>query len=58
LVARERLEKRQRFKTKIGNLLVPGNNDPWPEVRDTLNISAWLVELLLPRDAPIGIPRR
>src|SRR4030081_2845761 len=21
-----------RFKTKIGNLLVPGNNDPWPEV--------------------------
>src|SRR5262245_36696189 len=27
----------QRFKTKIGNLLVPGNNDPWPEVRDTLN---------------------
>jgi RNA-directed DNA polymerase len=29
----------QRFKTKIGNLLVPGNNDPWPEVRDTLNRS-------------------
>ena len=27
----------QRFKTKVGNLLVPGNNDPWPEVRDTLN---------------------
>jgi hypothetical protein len=22
---------------KVGNLLVPGNNDPWPEVRDTLN---------------------
>jgi RNA-directed DNA polymerase len=22
-----------------GNLLVPGNNDPWPEVRDTLNRS-------------------
>jgi RNA-directed DNA polymerase len=20
----------QRFKTKVGNLLVPGNNDPWP----------------------------
>jgi RNA-directed DNA polymerase len=29
----------QRFKTKVGNLLVPGNNDPWPEVRDTLNSS-------------------
>jgi RNA-directed DNA polymerase len=29
----------QRFKTKVGNLLVPGNNDPWPEVRDTLNKS-------------------
>jgi len=29
----------QRLKTKIGNLLVPGNNDPWPEVRDTLNRS-------------------
>src|SRR5262249_19718141 len=29
----------QRFKMKIGNLLVPGNNDPWPEVRDTLNRS-------------------
>jgi len=27
----------QRLKTKVGNLLVPGNNDPWPEVRDTLN---------------------
>jgi RNA-directed DNA polymerase len=27
----------QRLKTKIGNLLVPGNNAPWPEVRDTLN---------------------
>jgi RNA-directed DNA polymerase len=33
----------QRFKTKVGNLLVPGNNDPWPEVRDTLNrsLSGW-----------------
>src|ERR1700726_3546118 len=29
----------QRFKTKVGNLLVPDNNDPWPEVRDTLNRS-------------------
>ena len=29
----------QRFKTKVGNLLVPGNHDPWPEVRDTLNRS-------------------
>ena len=29
----------QRFKTKISKLLVPGNNDPWPEVRDTLNRS-------------------
>jgi RNA-directed DNA polymerase len=33
----------QRFKTKVGNLLVPGNNDPWSEVRDTLNrsLSGW-----------------
>src|SRR6516162_2493761 len=29
----------QRFKMKIGNLRVPGNHDPWPEVRDTLNRS-------------------
>jgi hypothetical protein len=29
----------QRFKTKVGNLLVPGNNEPWAEVRDTLNKS-------------------
>jgi RNA-directed DNA polymerase len=29
----------QRLKTKVGNLLMPGNNDPWPEVRDTLNSS-------------------
>jgi RNA-directed DNA polymerase len=27
----------QRLKTKVGNLLVAGNSDPWPEVRDTLN---------------------
>ena len=33
----------QRFKTKVGDLLVPGNNDPWPEVCDTLNssLSGW-----------------
>ena len=29
----------QRLKTKVGNLLVPANNDPWPEIRDTLNRS-------------------
>ena len=29
----------QRFKMTVGQLLVPGNNDPWPEVRDTLNRS-------------------
>src|SRR2546430_12759217 len=29
----------QRFKTQVGNRLMPGNNDPWPEVRDTLNRS-------------------
>jgi RNA-directed DNA polymerase len=28
-----------RLKTKVGNLPVPGNTDPWPEVRDTLNRS-------------------
>lgn len=27
----------QRLKTKVGSLLVPGNNDPWWQVRDTLN---------------------
>jgi RNA-directed DNA polymerase len=27
----------QRLKTKVGNLLVPGNIDPWLEVRDALN---------------------
>jgi RNA-directed DNA polymerase len=27
----------QRLKTKAGSLLVPGNNDPWPKVRDELN---------------------
>jgi RNA-directed DNA polymerase len=29
----------QRFKTKIGSLLLPSNLDPWPELRDTLNRS-------------------
>jgi RNA-directed DNA polymerase len=29
----------QRFKMTIGQLLVPGNNDPWPKVRDKLNTS-------------------
>src|SRR5215469_2412304 len=27
----------QRLKTTVGNLLGPGNNEPWPEVRDKLN---------------------
>ena len=29
----------QRLKTKVSNLLVFGNNDPWPEVCDALNRS-------------------
>jgi RNA-directed DNA polymerase len=29
----------QRLKTKVSDLLVSGNNDPWPEVRDALNMS-------------------
>jgi RNA-directed DNA polymerase len=29
----------QRFKTKIGNLLLPSNVDPWSELRDKLNSS-------------------
>src|SRR5499427_7554568 len=29
----------QRLKTKVGNLLVSGNNESWVEVRDTLNRS-------------------
>jgi len=29
----------QRLKRKVGDLLVPGNNEPWREVRDTLNRS-------------------
>ena len=27
----------QRLKAKVGRLLVAGNNDPWPDVRDALN---------------------
>src|SRR5262245_44635590 len=27
----------QRLKTKVRELLVPSNTDPWPEVRDDLN---------------------
>jgi RNA-directed DNA polymerase len=27
----------QRLKTKVGELLAPGNKGPWPEVRDKLN---------------------
>jgi RNA-directed DNA polymerase len=27
----------RRLKTKVSELLVPGNHDPWPEVRDRLN---------------------
>jgi RNA-directed DNA polymerase len=29
----------QRLKTKVRDVLVPGNNEPWWEVRDTLNRS-------------------
>ena len=29
----------QRLKGKVGAVLLPANNDPWPEVRDTLNRS-------------------
>ncbi|WP_291715757.1 group II intron maturase-specific domain-containing protein [Bradyrhizobium sp.] len=29
----------QRLKTRVGELLVPSNIDPWPEVRDKLNRS-------------------
>jgi retron-type reverse transcriptase len=39
----------QRLKTKVGNLLVPGNNDPWHEVRDTLNSSLLVVDADLSR---------
>jgi RNA-directed DNA polymerase len=47
----------QRLKTKVGNLLVPANNDPWSGIaRHAEQVSARLVELLLPRDASGGIP--
>jgi RNA-directed DNA polymerase len=29
----------QRFKTRVGDSLVPSNTDPWPKVRDKLNRS-------------------
>jgi RNA-directed DNA polymerase len=29
----------QRLKAQVGQILVPGSNDPWSEVRDTLNRS-------------------
>src|SRR6266498_1797949 len=29
----------RRIKSTVSELLMPGNNDPWPEVRDTLNRS-------------------
>ena len=45
----------QRLKTKVGNLLVPGNNEPW--VRHAEQITARLVELLLLWNAAIGLPR-
>ena len=49
----------QRIKTKVGNLLMPGNNDPWPEVRDTLNRSlrGWSNYFCL-WDVSAGLPRR
>jgi RNA-directed DNA polymerase len=33
----------QRIKTKVGELLVPGNKGPWPQVRNQLNslLSGW-----------------
>src|SRR5262249_16131982 len=33
----------QRLKTKVGDMLVPSNNDPWPKVRDSLNslLAGW-----------------
>jgi hypothetical protein len=29
----------QRFKAKMGDLLLPSNIEPWPELRDALNSS-------------------
>ena len=37
LAARPSKKSMQRFKTKIGNYLVPANTAPWPEVLDRLN---------------------
>jgi hypothetical protein len=31
----------QQLKTKVRELLVPKNTDPWPEVRDDLNRRLW-----------------
>src|SRR5713101_1319519 len=39
LVARPSKKSVQRLKTRIGDLLVPSNIDPWPEVRGKLNRS-------------------
>ena len=39
LVASPSKKSVQRFKTTVGDLLVPSNIDPWPEVRDKLNRS-------------------
>ena len=49
----------QRLKGKVNELLVSGNKDPWPEVRDQLNsLAARLVELLQLRHAADGLPGR
>jgi RNA-directed DNA polymerase len=37
LAARPSKKSMQRFKTKIGNYLVPANTAPWPEVLNRLN---------------------
>jgi hypothetical protein len=49
----------QRLKAKVRELLVPGNNDPWPEVRDDLNRTLrGLVDLLQSRVACSSVPPR
>ena len=46
----------QRLKAKVGDLLVPGNKGPWPEVRDRLNrLAARLVGVLQLRHAADGL---
>jgi RNA-directed DNA polymerase len=35
--ARPSKKSLQRLKTKVRELLVPSNNNPWPEMRDELN---------------------